>query len=222
MAGRPVAVIVANMRHGVKRQEDFLEAIAIGASRAAELAAFLVGEGERMEGLAALRDAIGLDGPRSSLGAARRSGGARPRDGGRAVLAQEGLSNAVIEAMAAEPADGRHRCGRQRRARAARRARAWSVPEGKPAALAQALIRVAIAIPSARGVGEAGRDFVEEEGESTVVRMVARLRSGSPRSPRSGRARGPSRAPAGDEEGGLGWAGFLAPPRRLAGCRAGP
>jgi glycosyltransferase involved in cell wall biosynthesis len=209
VAGRPVAVIVANMRHGVKRQEDFLEAIAIARRERPELAAFLVGEGDRMEGLAALATRFGLDGHVFFLG--RRPD--VPAVLARATVgvlssAQEGLSNAVIEAMAAElPMVVTDAGGNAELVRHGERG--LVVPVGKPAALAQALIHVISDPERARAFGEAGRHFVEEE--ITVVRMVAEHERLYRRvaAERPGLARSVARAGGGARKVASGGLGFL-------------
>ena len=218
VAGRPVAVIVANMRHGVKRQEDFLEAIAIARRERPELAAFLVGEGERMEGLAALATRFGLDGHAFFLG--RRPD--VPAVLARATVgvlssAQEGLSNAVIEAMAAElPMVVTDAGGNAELVRHGERG--LVVPVGKPAALAQALIRV-ISDSRARAGVRRGRTALRRGGDhrgadgrrARAALPAGRRGAAGPRAVRRARRRG-------SEEGRLGWAGIPAPPRRLAGC----
>ncbi len=209
LAGRPVAVIVANMRHGVKRQEDFLEALAIARRERPELAALLVGEGDRMDGLVALATRLGLAGHAFFVG--RRPD--VPAVLARATVgvlssAQEGLSNAVIEGMAAglpmvvTDAGGNAELVRDGE-------RGLVVPVGDPAALAQGLLRVISDPERARAFGEAGRRFVEEE--ITVERMVAEHERLYRRvaAERPGLARSVARAGGGARKVASGGLGFL-------------
>src|SRR5919201_1419897 len=55
-----VAVLVANMRHEVKRHEDFLAALARMRREGADVVAFLVGEGARRPILEAMASELGL------------------------------------------------------------------------------------------------------------------------------------------------------------------
>jgi glycosyltransferase involved in cell wall biosynthesis len=169
--GRPVAVIVANMRHEVKRQEDFLEAISIARRERPDLAAFLVGEGERLDRLMTLATRLGLDGHAFFLGRRPDVPAVLARASiGVLSSAQEGLSNAVIEGMAAglpmvvTDAGGNAELVRHGE-------RGLVVPVAEPAALAHAIVQILSDPVRARAFGEAGRRFVEEE--ITVERMVA-------------------------------------------------
>jgi glycosyltransferase involved in cell wall biosynthesis len=171
LGSRPIAVIVANMRHEVKRQEDFLEAIAIARRERPDLAAFLVGEGDRMDGLAALATRLGLDGHAFFLGRRPDVPAVLARASiGVLSSAREGLSNAVIEGMAAglpmvvTDAGGNAELVRHGE-------RGLVVPVAAPAALAHAIVQVLSDPARARAFGEAGRRFVEED--ITVERMVA-------------------------------------------------
>src|SRR5216683_2560521 len=99
--GAPVAVLVANMHDPVKRQEDFLLAIAEARTRFPDLQAFLVGDGRRRAQLEEFSARLHLEQVAHFLG---------HRVDVPAVLARanigvlcserEGLSNAVMEAMA--------------------------------------------------------------------------------------------------------------------------
>jgi L-malate glycosyltransferase len=209
VGGRPVAVIVANMRHEVKRQEDFLEALALARRDRPDLAAFLVGEGERMEALKALAARLGLEGHAFFLG--RRPD--VPAVLARAALgvlssAQEGLSNAVIEGMAAglpmvvTDAGGNAELVRHGE-------RGLVVPVAAPAALGRAMTELLSDPARARAFGEAGRCFVEEQ--LTVDRMVAEherlyLRVAAER---PGLARSMARAGDGARRVATGGLGFL-------------
>jgi glycosyltransferase involved in cell wall biosynthesis len=216
--GRPLAVIVANMRHEVKRQEDFLQAVAVARRERPELAAFLVGEGERVEGLKALAARLGLEGHAFFLG--RRPD--VPAVLARAAVgvlssAQEGLSNAVIEGMAAglpmvvTDAGGNAELVRDGE-------RGLVVPVGEPEALARAIVEVLSDPERARAFGQAGRRFVEQE--ITVERMVAEHERLYRRvaAERPGLARSVARAGGGARRVATGGLGFL---RHRALARAG-
>ncbi|WP_277957311.1 glycosyltransferase [Anaeromyxobacter sp. SG64] len=221
--GRPVAVIVANMRHEVKRQEDFLEALAIARRERPDLAAFLVGEGDRVDGLMTLASRLGLDGHAFFLG--RRPD--VPAVLARATLgvlssAQEGLSNAVIEGMAAglpmvvTDAGGNAELVRHGE-------RGLVVPVGAPAALAASMLQVLAEPARARAFGEAGRRFVEEA--LSVERMVAEHERLYRRvaAERPGLARSVARAGGGARQvatGGLGILRHRAVTRAQAGERS--
>ncbi|MHB8874313.1 MAG: glycosyltransferase, partial [Myxococcaceae bacterium] len=98
----PVAVLVANMLDEVKRQEDFLAALAIARRTVPGLQALLVGDGPRRPGLEELSARLGLSGAAHFLGY-RTDVPAILARGSLGVLCSrlEGLPNAVIEGMAA-------------------------------------------------------------------------------------------------------------------------
>ena len=159
----PLAVLVANMRHEVKRQEDFLAAFALVRRGVPEAQALLVGEGRRAGELARLARELGLAEAVHFLGA---------RQDVPAVLAratfgvlcsrQEGLSNAIMEGMAAglpmvvTDAGGNAELVEDG-------ARGFVVPPERPEALAQAMLRVLADPARARRMGQAARRFVEDE-----------------------------------------------------------
>jgi glycosyltransferase involved in cell wall biosynthesis len=171
VGGRPVAVLVANMRHEVKRQEDFLHALALARRERPELVGFLVGEGDRTTWLRSLAERLGLE--RSVFFLGRRAD--VPAVLSRVTVgvlssALEGLSNAVIEGMAAglpmvvTEAGGNGELVRHG-------ARGLVVPVADPEALARALLEVVRDPPRARRLGAAARRYVESE--LTLPRMVA-------------------------------------------------
>lgn len=99
----PVVLHVANMNHPVKRQEDLLAALArVNARPGQRLHAFLVGDGPRRVELQTLARSLGVERWAHFLGH-RRDVPAICRRVTFGVLcsAAEGLSNAVIEGMAA-------------------------------------------------------------------------------------------------------------------------
>ncbi len=168
--GDPVAVLVANMRHEVKRQEDFLAALAQVRRAVPRLKAFLVGEGARKPYLEQLARDLGLGGAVSVVGW-RPDVPAVLARGTFGVLCskQEGLSNAVMEGMAAglpmvvTDAGGNAELVRDGE-------RGYVVPPESPGALAQAMLRILSDPLRARAMGGAARRFVEEE--LTLERMV--------------------------------------------------
>jgi glycosyltransferase involved in cell wall biosynthesis len=161
--GAPLAVLVANMRHEVKRHEDFLSAFALVRRGVPEAQALLVGEGRRAPELEALARELGLGDAVHFLGA---------RQDVPAILAratfgvlcsrQEGLSNAVMEGMAAAlPMVVTDAGGNAELVKDG--VRGFIVPPERPDALAQAMLRVLADPARARRMGQAARRFVEEE-----------------------------------------------------------
>ena len=166
----PVALLVANMNHPVKRQEDFLVALAHVRAQGCRLEGFLVGDGPRRPRLEALARELKLGAGVHFLGhrtdvpavAARCSVG---------VLCStaEGLSNAIIEGMAARlpmvvtsvggnpelVSDGE---------------RGLVVPPQSPFELSAALADVVSHSRAALSMGSAGRAFVE--AELSLARMA--------------------------------------------------
>jgi len=159
----PVAVLVANMRHEVKRQEDFLAALAHVRRGVPEVQAFLVGEGPRARHLERLAKELGVASAVHFLGS-RKDVPAVLARGTFGVLCsrQEGLSNAIMEGMAAglpmvvTDAGGNAELVRDGE-------RGFVVPVEHPEALAQAVLRVLADPDRARRMGHAARRFVEDE-----------------------------------------------------------
>jgi glycosyltransferase involved in cell wall biosynthesis len=167
----PAALLVANMNHPVKRQEDFLVALAHARIQGAALHGFLVGDGPRRPQLQALARELKLQGAAHFLGhrtdvpavAARCTMG---------VLCSnaEGLSNAIIEGMAARlpmvvtAAGGNPEL-------VAHGERGLVVPPESPFDMSAALGYVLDEPAHARRMGAAGRAFVESE--LTLARMAA-------------------------------------------------
>jgi glycosyltransferase involved in cell wall biosynthesis len=100
--GAPVVVHVANMNHPVKRQEDLLRALARLRREGHGLHAFLVGDGprrpelERLAGQLGLTDTVHFLGHRADVPAIYAQA-----DFGVLCSTAEGMSNAVMEGMAA-------------------------------------------------------------------------------------------------------------------------
>jgi L-malate glycosyltransferase len=166
-----VAVLVANMRHEVKRQEDFLTALAKVRRDGADVVAFLVGEGARRGVLETTARDLGLERAAFFLGG-RKDVPAILARGTFGVLCskQEGLSNAVMEGMAASlpmlvtDAGGNAELVRDGE-------RGWVVPPERPDALARAMTRILEDPARAKRMGATARRFVEEE--LTLERMIA-------------------------------------------------
>jgi L-malate glycosyltransferase len=166
-----VAVLVANMRHEVKRQEDFLEALAEVRRAGHDLVGFLVGEGARKPTLEALAKELGVERAVHFLGR-RGDVPAVLARGTFGVLCSrmEGLSNAVMEGMAAglpmvvTDAGGNAELVKDGE-------RGFVVPPERPAELAAAMMRVLSDPERARRMGAEARRFVE--AELTLERMIA-------------------------------------------------
>lgn len=168
--GEPVVVHVANMNHVVKRQEDLLDAVA-QVSKTRPLQLFLVGDGPRREWLEAKARELGLTGAAHFL---------RHRKDIPAVYSQatvgvlcsdaEGLSNAVMEGMAAglpmvvTDAGGNPELVKHGE-------RGLVIPKRDPQAMAAALLRILNEPAQAKRWGAAGRAFVERE--LTLQHLVA-------------------------------------------------
>jgi glycosyltransferase involved in cell wall biosynthesis len=171
LGGRPSVVLVANMRHEVKRQEDFLHALALARRERPELAGFLVGEGDRTPWLRSLAARLGLDGSTFFLGRRADVPAVLSRATiGVLVSSLEGLSNAVIEGMAAAlpmvvtDAGGNGELVKHGE-------RGLVVPVADPEALSRALLDLVRDPARARRLGAAGRSYVE--AELTLPRMVS-------------------------------------------------
>lgn len=167
--GAPAVAIVANL-HPVKAQEDAIEALALLSGRFPDLRLVLVGDGERRGFLSARAVARGVGARVHFLG---------HRTDVPAILARcralvstshaEGLSNSVIEGMAARlPVVATAVGGTPELIRDDRTG--LSVPPRSPPNLARALERVLADPALARRLGNAARRFVEQE--LTVERMA--------------------------------------------------
>ncbi len=168
--GAPVLALVANMRHEVKRQEDFLAALALVRRGVPEVKAFLVGEGARRPQLERVASELGLEGAVFFLGGRPDVPAVLARaTAGVLCSRQEGLSNAVMEGMAAglpmvvTDAGGNAELVKDGE-------RGYVVAPEQPEALALAMLRVLADPARARRMGEAARRFVETE--LTLERMI--------------------------------------------------
>ena len=190
VAGAPVIVQVANMAHPVKRQEDLLHALAILAAEGSDARAFLVGDGPRRAEI----EAVAV-----RLGVAKRAHFLGTRTDVPAILARasvgvlcssaEGLSNAVIEGMAASLPMVVTRVGGNPEL-IADGERGFVVPPYAPTALAEAIRKVLAKPAEARRRGAAARQFVEREltlqqlcdRHDALYRAVLEARAGAERS----------------------------------------
>lgn len=171
LSGEPVVVHVANMNHPVKRQEDLLAALAMVQRQGLRLHAFLVGDGPRREELQKLARALGVGSVAHFLGHRADV----PALYARATLgvlcsSAEGLSNALIEAMAAGLPLVVTRAGGNPEL-VAHGERGLVVPPCAPACLAEALRTLLLNPQAAQRMGQAARAFVARE--LSLERMVA-------------------------------------------------
>lgn len=167
----PVAILVANMNHEVKRQEDFLEALASARREQPALEAFLVGDGERRPYLEQRALQLGLSQVVHFLGRRMDVPALLSRASlGVLCSSQEGLSNAVMEGMAAglpmvvTDAGGNAELVENGR-------RGYVVPVQQPEALARAMLQLLSNPERAHQYGSAARRFVEQQ--LSLERMVA-------------------------------------------------
>jgi L-malate glycosyltransferase len=161
--GAPVIVHVANMSHPVKRQDDLLHALAILSAEGSNVHAFLVGDGPRRPEIEAMALRLGVSGRAHFLGMRTDV----PAILARATLgvlcsSAEGLSNAVIEGMAAGLPMIVTRVGGNPEL-VADGERGFVVPPYAPTALADAIRRVLANPTRARQMGASARQFVERE-----------------------------------------------------------
>ncbi len=168
--GDPIALLVANMNHPVKRQEDFLVALAHARAQGQPIRGFLVGDGPRRPELERLAAELGLDSAVHFLGhrtdvpaiCARATAG---------VLCStaEGLSNSIIEGMAARlPMVVTKVGGNPELIRHGERG--LLVPPQEPLDLSAALSWMLAHRQAAREMGAAARRHVEKE--LTLERLV--------------------------------------------------
>ncbi|MCI0570817.1 MAG: glycosyltransferase [Myxococcaceae bacterium] len=171
-AGAPVVVHVANMNHPVKRQGDLLDALRTVRARGVNLHAFLVGDGplrpafEQRARELGIRDAAHFLGHRPDVPAiyARASLGVL-------CSSAEGLSNAVMEGMAARLPMVVTRVGGNTDL-VADGERGRVVEPQQPRVLARAMLEVLSNPRVAQRMGRAARRFVETE--LSLERMVER------------------------------------------------
>ncbi|MHB1844428.1 MAG: glycosyltransferase [Deltaproteobacteria bacterium] len=204
----PCVINVANMNHPVKGQDDLLLAMDRVRRLAPSARLLLVGDGPLRAGYERRARELGLGG--CVVFAGHRTD--VPALLARATLAvsashAEGLSNAVIEAMAARlPVVATAVGGNVELVRPG--VSGWLVPPSNAAVLAERIL-VAIERPGeARELGERARSFVEAElsldrmvqGFERLYERMALDSERPPRLRRSARSARPSRAPTTDAE----------------------
>jgi glycosyltransferase involved in cell wall biosynthesis len=161
--GPPTVTIVANMHHPVKGQPDLLVAMAQVVRRIPQARLFLVGDGERRPILEAQAAELGIGRSCHFLGHRLDV----PAILGRShVLVSasyaEGISNAVMEALAARiPVVGTRVGGTPELVQDD--VNGFLVPPGSPGILAEKLMAILANRLLAREMGMAGRRLVEEE-----------------------------------------------------------
>lgn len=169
--GGPVVVLVANMAHPVKRQEDLLEAVRLLKPSVPGLSALFVGDGPRRRGLEDRARMLGLQGTAHFVGLRRDVPAILARATvGVLCSSAEGLSNAIVEGMAARLPMVVTRVGGNVELVEAGVSGLWVDP-GEPASLAKAIGDLLETPGRRKQMGEAGRCFVERE--LSLERMVA-------------------------------------------------
>lgn len=163
VGGRPVILHVANMNHPVKRQEDLLAALAELRARGVDADVFFAGDGPRRPEIERLARQRGLWERAHFLGL-RHDVPALCARAGVGVLCStaEGLSNAVMEGMAAALPMVVTGVGGNVDL-VAHGARGLVVPPREPRALASAIAWMLEHPEAAARMGEAARAFVERE-----------------------------------------------------------
>ena len=170
--GAPVVVHVANMNHPVKRQEDLLRALAMVRLKGQALHAFLVGDGprraelERLAGSLGLTDTVHFLGHRADVPAVYARA-----DFGVLCSTAEGMSNAVMEGMAAGLPMVVTRVGGNPEL-VADGVRGLVVPPLRPQAMTEAFCTLLADRELGRRMGAEARAFVERE--LSLERMVRR------------------------------------------------
>ncbi|WPB81120.1 glycosyltransferase [Archangium violaceum] len=170
--GAPVVVHVANMNHPVKRQEDLLRALAMVRLKGQTLHAFLVGDGprraelERLAGSLGLTDMVHFLGHRADVPAVYARA-----DFGVLCSTAEGMSNAVMEGMAAGLPMVVTRVGGNPEL-VADGVRGLVVPPLRPQAMTEAFCTLLADRELGRRMGAEARAFVERE--LSLERLVRR------------------------------------------------
>ena len=169
--GAAVVVHVANMNHGVKRQEDLLAAVALARGKGRDLHVFLVGDGPRRPELERLAGRLGLAGAAHFLGRRADVPAVYARASfGVLCSTAEGLSNAVMEGMAAGLPMVVTRAGGNAEL-VLDGERGLVVEPRQPARLCDAFCQLLDQGEGARRMGAAARRFVERE--LTLERLIA-------------------------------------------------
>jgi glycosyltransferase involved in cell wall biosynthesis len=159
----PVAVLVANMHDPVKRQEDFLLALSKARTKFPDLQAFLLGDGSRRAQLEDLAARLELKRVAHFLGRRVDVPAVLARSNiGVLCSEREGMSNAVMEGMAGRlPMIVTDTGGNPELVKDGERGFVVSVRQ--PSELSAAMVKLLENPQSSRRMGEAGRQFIEEE-----------------------------------------------------------
>lgn len=183
--GDAIALLVANMNHPVKRQEDFLVALAHARAQGQRVQGFLVGDGPRRSQLEQLVGELGLEGAAHFLGH-RSDVPALYASATVGILCSnaEGLSNAIIEGMAAGLPMVVTKVGGNPEL-ITHRERGLLVPPEQPFDLSSALSWILTNRSAAREMGATARRYVEEELSVARLaqehdRLYQRVARGSP------------------------------------------
>ncbi len=170
--GAPVVVHVANMNHPVKRQEDLLRALAMVHLKGLVLHAFLVGNGPRRPELERMAKELGLTNTVHFLGHRADVPAIYARaDFGVLCSTAEGMSNAVMEGMAAGLPMVVTRVGGNPEL-VSDGERGLVVPPLQPQAMSEAFQRLLRDRELGRRMGAEARAFVERE--LSLERLVRR------------------------------------------------
>jgi glycosyltransferase involved in cell wall biosynthesis len=170
--GAPVLVHVANMNHPVKRQEDLLRALALVRLKGQTLHTFLVGDGPRRAELERMAGELGLTSTVHFLGHRADVPGVYARaDFGVLCSTAEGMSNAVMEGMAAGLPMVVTRVGGNPEL-VADGERGLVIPPLRPEAMSEAFLKLLGNPERGRRMGGEARAFVERE--LSLQRMVRR------------------------------------------------
>ena len=167
----PVVIQVANMHHPVKGQADLLVAMREVLARRPDATLLLVGDGARRPALERLAGELGLA-ERVRFAGHRRDVPALLARAAVAVSASyaEGISNAILEAMAARrPVVGTAVGGTPELVRDG--VTGFLVPPGAPAHLARRILTLLDDADLSRRMGEQGRAAVERDFSLEAMRQ---------------------------------------------------
>lgn len=170
--GRPAIALVANMNHPVKRQEDAMEALALLSRRGIQAQLWLLGDGPRRPALEMRAAALGVSDRTYFLGHRLDVPAVLVRARvGVSCSSAEGLSNAIMESMAAGLPVVATAVGGSPELVEDGVTGSLVLP-GAPSSLADALAEMLTRERIARQMGETGRKVIARR--FSVERMVSR------------------------------------------------